>query len=64
MIDDSAVIYQVYGKTMVVGMDLLSKDEFIDKITIPSASLKNIEVLNTKFRNEKIIEIRFRIKDK
>jgi hypothetical protein len=64
IIDDKATIYQVYGRKSVLGIDLLNKNEFVDKVTMPSSSLKNIEILDTKFRNEKIIEIRFRVKEK
>ena len=39
-------------------------EEFIDKLTMPSGSLKNIEILDTKFKGEKIIILRFWIKEK
>jgi len=63
MIDDGAVIYQVYGeKNAVSGMALLNKQEFIDKLTMPSGSLKNIEVLDTRLKDGKIAVLRFRVK--
>jgi len=63
MIDDGALIYQVYSRNKAAsGMELLNKQEFIDKLTMPSGSLKNIEVLDTKLRNGKIVILRFRVK--
>jgi len=63
MIDDGAMIYQLYNeKNAASGMELLNKQEFIDKLTMPSGSLKNIEVLDTKFHAGKIMVLRFRVK--
>jgi len=64
MIDDDAIIYQVFGGKETTGMSLYNKMEFIDKLTIPSGSLKNIEILGSQFRNEKIVMLRFRINEK
>jgi len=44
-------------------MELFTKWEFIDKMTMPSHSLKNIEILNTKYFGDKIVVLRFRITD-
>jgi hypothetical protein len=60
MFDDAAVIYQIYDKGSV-GMDLYNKAEFINLVTMPSASMKNIEVLDTRLKGEKICILRFRI---
>ena len=62
MIDDGAMIYQVLGNKGAVGMELFNKQEFIDRLTIPSGNLRNIEILDSKFRNDKICVLRFRIK--
>jgi len=43
-------------------MEILNKQEFIDKMTVPSGSLKNIEVLDTRYREGKIMVLRFRVK--
>lgn len=64
MFDDGALIYQVMDDKKATGMDLYTKWEFIDKMTMPSQSLKNIEILNTKFSGERIVLLRFRIADK
>jgi hypothetical protein len=62
MISDSALIYQVYGKE-AVGLELYNKWEFINKLTVPSRGLKCIEILDTKYQDDKISLIRFRQKE-
>lgn len=59
MLTDNAMIYQVYddGKT---GMELLNKKEFIDKLTTPTQSLKNIEIIETTYTGDKISILRFK----
>jgi hypothetical protein len=58
IIADSAYICQVFNHDMM-GMELYNKDEFIDMLTIPASGLKNIEILEMLYRNEKITAIRF-----
>ncbi|MBL6949723.1 MAG: hypothetical protein ISR57_03670 [Bacteroidales bacterium] len=63
MISDSALIFQVY-KTEYVGMELYTKREFINKLTMPASSLKHIEILDTKHSpDDQIILLRFRQKE-
>ncbi|MEI6888242.1 MAG: hypothetical protein ACOYM0_03805 [Bacteroidales bacterium] len=63
MIDDGAMIYKVYSeKNVAGGMELLNKQEFIDKLSMPSGSLKNIEILDTRLRDGRITVLRFRVK--
>jgi len=62
MISDSAMIYQVFDKGPT-GLELYNKWEFINKMTLPTKSLKDIEILDTKYRGEKITLIRFRQKE-
>jgi hypothetical protein len=64
MIDDNAMIYQVLQDENGPGMELYNKEEFIDRLTLPTGSLKNIEILDTKYKNEKIMILRFRINEK
>jgi hypothetical protein len=64
MIDEGAMIYQVFSGTEGTGMALYNKQEFIDKLTIPSGSLKNIEILGSQFSNGKMSVLRFQINDK
>ncbi len=62
MFDESAMIYQVHNDKRATGMELYTKWEFIDKMTMPSQTLKNIEILDTKFVGERIMLLRFRTK--
>jgi len=62
MISDSARIYQVFDKGPA-GLELYNKWEFINKMTLPSKSLKDIDILDTKYQGEKISLIRFRQKE-
>ena len=62
MIDDTAVICQVYGKSLA-GVELYSKWEFINKLTLPTASLKGFEILDTKMKGDKIQLLRFMIRE-
>ena len=62
MIDDGAMIYQVYNDKKDLGMELYNKSEFIDKLTMPSGTLRNIEILDTKYKGDKLIILRFRVK--
>jgi hypothetical protein len=50
-------------KRNVVGTELYNKQEFIDKLTMPTGSLKHIEILDTKFRKNKIMILRFKINE-
>jgi hypothetical protein len=61
MIDEAALIYQVHDGSRAIGMELLTKWEFIDKMTMPAQSLRNIEILDTKYIEEKIMVLRFRV---
>ncbi|MEI7724210.1 MAG: hypothetical protein WCK09_03850 [Bacteroidota bacterium] len=64
MIDDTAMICQVIGEKGPAGMELLTKAEFIDKLTMPSGSLKDLEILDTRFRNDRISVLKFRVNSK
>ena len=55
---DDAKIFQVINET--VGMEIYNKNEFINKLTIPSGSLKDIEVIDTQYTDGKITYLRFR----
>ena len=58
IIADEALIFQVAtdGNT---GMEMYNKEEFIDKMSLPLHSLKNIDILNTQYQDGKIIRLRF-----
>lgn len=58
MLSPNARIVQVHSETGG-GMALYNKEEFINKMTLPIKSLKNIKILETKYDGEQIVEIRF-----
>ncbi len=62
MLSDDAMIYQVADQKLGTGMELLNKQEFIDKLTMPSSGLKQIEVLDSKYENGRIAILRFKVK--
>ena len=55
---DDARVFQVLSGTQR-GMEMYNKQEFIDKLTMPVHSLKNIEILETVYRNDQIVNLRF-----
>ncbi len=61
IIDDGAMIFQVIGGSEATGMALYNKQEFIDRLSTPSGSLKNIEILDSKFTDGKLKLLRFRV---
>ena len=64
IIYDGAIIYQVLNDANAPGMEIYNKEEFINKLTMPSGSLKHIEILDTKFKDDKIMVLRFRVNQK
>ncbi len=59
MISDNAMIYQLFMDE-TLGMEVYNKWEFINKITMPSAGLKNLEIIETTFSEEQISALWFR----
>jgi hypothetical protein len=57
MITSDAKIFQVYVDG--TGMELFNKQEFINKLTMPLKSLKNIEIIETNYTNNRISLLRF-----
>lgn len=60
IIADNATIFQVLPHRL--GIEMYTKKEFIDKLTTPTQSLKNIEVIESQKLNEQIVKLKFRIK--
>ena len=60
IIADSAYLCQVFNPSMT-GIELYNKKEFIDLLTMPTSSLKQIEILEILHTHEKITTIRFRL---
>jgi len=57
MISDQAVIFQINDDNL--GLEMYNKSEFINKLTMPINSLKNIRIVDTKYKKGKIVEMRF-----
>ncbi len=63
LISDNALIYQVYDNEMY-GVETMDKQRYINLVTLPSTSLENLEVIDTKNdKANKIIMIKFKIAD-
>lgn len=60
LIDTNAMIYQMYSNNN--GIEIYSKSEFINLLTIPTSSLKNIHYLKKEFKGDKIVKLKFMIK--
>jgi len=60
MLSDSAKIFQVLNSSGTVGMEIYNKWEFINKLSLPSSSLSNIEIIDKKYDGEKISRLRFK----
>jgi len=59
MIADDAIIFQVERGNTMSGLDMLNKEEFIDRLTLPINSLKNIKIIHSIYQGEKIYRLRF-----
>ena len=62
ILSENAIIYQFPDKKAGGALAIYNKREFIDKITIPTSGLRQIEVLDCRYLDAKIAILRFRIK--
>lgn len=60
MIDKEATIFQLLPSGL--GIEIYSKEEFINKLTTPTKSLKDIEIIESERSKGHIIKLKFRIK--
>ncbi len=61
LISNDALIYQVYDNE-TYGVETMDKQRYINLVTLPSTSLENLEVIDTKNdKDNKIIMIKFKI---
>lgn len=58
MFIDSVKIFQVLEGT--VGMEIYNKWEFINKLTMPANSLRDIEIIDAQYDGDKISRLRFK----
>jgi hypothetical protein len=63
ILHDDALIYRLSGTNGDSGMELFNKQEFIDKLTMPSSSLRKIEILETRYLDDQIILLRFKLRN-
>lgn len=56
-IHSEAKIFQVYEE--FEGLEILNKEEFIERITLPIHNLKNLEILDIQYKDEQIFRLRF-----
>lgn len=61
MINEGAIICQVTDQKERSGMELYNKWEFIDKLTMPTSSLQQIEILDSRYENGRIAILRFKV---
>lgn len=60
LIHDEAQIYQLLDDSM--GVEIYSKDDFIRLLTIPTNSLKNIQILDKTMEQGKIVNLKFTVR--
>ncbi|MGV6830541.1 MAG: hypothetical protein ACWA5P_03135 [bacterium] len=57
LISDDAQIYELFENN--IGVTIYSKDDFIRMLTIPTNSLKRINILDKKLHENKIVKLKF-----
>lgn len=50
-------LFELEGEEM--GIEMYNKEEFINKLTLPINSLKNIEIIKSEYQANKIVSLRF-----
>ena len=60
MISDNALIYQVYDNEYF-GVEVLSKKQYINLVSLPTSSLKNFTLIEAERKNGKIVKLKFKI---
>ncbi|GAA4113698.1 hypothetical protein GCM10022393_12870 [Aquimarina addita] len=60
MIDTQATIFQLLPSGL--GIEIYSKEEFINKLTTPTKSLKGIEIIESEWSKGLIVKLKFRVK--
>ncbi len=59
MFHDNARIYQVFSHSSTA-LAIYNKDEFINKLILPTGTLKNLEILGAVYKEDKISVLRFK----
>jgi hypothetical protein len=59
LIAENAQIYRVFKKD--IGIEMYTKKEFINLLTIPTSTLKKMQILDKVYANEQIVKLKFMI---
>jgi hypothetical protein len=59
LISENAQIYRVFKNN--IGIELFTKKEFINLLTIPTSSLKKMQILDKVYLDDKIVKLKFMI---
>jgi hypothetical protein len=62
MISENAMIFRLPDRREGKGIELYNKREFIDKLTMPASSLRQIEIISSRYEKNQIAILRFRNK--
>jgi hypothetical protein len=57
--DDVQIVQLIQIDGQDMGIEMYNKQEFINKMTLPVNSLKNIEIIKTEYRGQQIARLRF-----
>lgn len=65
IISEKALIYQIFMNEQF-GIEIYTKEEFINKLTLPTSSLKNLQIIDKPIKNERgqIVQLKFEVKAK
>ena len=59
LIANEAQIYQLFEQQM--GVELYAKDDFIRMLTIPTASLQHIRILDKTYKDGQLVQLKFMV---
>jgi len=62
LIRNDAIIYQVFDNKYF-NVEVMSKQRYINFLSLPTTSLENLHVIETKIENGKVVLIKFRIEN-
>ncbi len=60
LIANDAIIFELLPHQ--IGVELYSKEAFINKLITPTESLQRLEIVETEYEDEKLVKIKFRIR--
>jgi len=63
LIQNDAIIYQVFDNKYF-NVEVMSKKRYINFLSLPTTSLENLDVIETKIENGKIVLIKFKIENR